>query len=113
MPTDLEHVLPLLQRDVEATLGPGHRKLIADTAADVRELDVEGEGDKLVEDVQQYIHDTSGDATWPACPRHTRHPLWYRDGAWWCVEDGVPVARLGELTGKDGPRRPASDASPA
>jgi hypothetical protein len=100
MPTDLAHVLPLLQRDVEATLGPGHAQLIADIAADVRELHVEGEGEKLVEDVQQYIHDTFMDTTWPACPRHARHPLWYRDGAWWCVEDGVPVARLGELPAK-------------
>ena len=97
MSTDLEHVLPLLQRDVETTLGPEHRQLIADTAADVRELDVEGEGDTLVEDVQQYFHDTQVDTTWPACPRHNGHPLWYRDGAWWCAQDGVAIARLGEL----------------
>jgi hypothetical protein len=97
MSTDLAHVLPLLQRDVETTLGTQYRQLVADTAADVRELEVEGEGDKLVEDVQQYFHDTHVDTTWPACPRHKRHPLWYRDGAWWCAEDGVEIARLGEL----------------
>ena len=97
MSTDLTHVLPLLQRDVETTLGTQYRQLVADTAADVRELEVEGEGDKLVEDVQQYFHDTHVDTTWPACPRHKRHPLWYRDGAWWCAEDGVEIARLGEL----------------
>jgi hypothetical protein len=97
MSTDLTHVLPLLQRDVETTLGTGYRQLVADTAADVRELGTEGEGDKLVEDVQQYFHDTHVDTTWPSCPRHKRHPLWYRDGAWWCVEDGVEIARLGEL----------------
>jgi len=97
MSTDLAQVLPLLQRDVETTLGGGYRQLVADTAADVRELEVEGEGDKLVEDVQQYFHDTHVDTTWPACPRHKRHPLWYRDGAWWCAEDGVEIARLGEL----------------
>ena len=97
MSIDLAQVLPLLQRDVETTLGRGYRQLVADTAADVRELEVEGEGDKLVEDVQQYFHDTHVDTTWPACPRHKRHPLWYRDGAWWCAEDGVEIARLGEL----------------
>ena len=97
MSTDLAQVLPLLQRDVETTLGEGYRQLVADTAADVRELEVEGEGDKLVEDVQQYFHDTHVDTTWPACPRHKRQPLWYRDGAWWCAEDGVEIARLGEL----------------
>jgi hypothetical protein len=100
MSRDLAHVLPLLQRDVETTLGPGHAQMIAATAADVRELHVDGEGDKLVEDVQQYFHDTFVDTAWPACPRHARHPLWYRDGSWWCVEDGVAVARLGELRRK-------------
>jgi hypothetical protein len=51
-----------------------------------------------VNDVQQYFHDTFVDTTWPACPRHPRHPLWYRAGSWWCVQDGVAVASLGELT---------------
>ena len=97
MSPDLEHVLPLLQRDVETTLGPGHGPMIAATASDVRELEIDGKGDKLVEDVQQYFHDTFVDTTWPACPRHARHPLWYRDGGWWCAEDGVLIARLGEL----------------
>ena len=97
MPSDLTHVLPLLQRDVATTVGKGHDKLIDGIAADVRELHVAGEGEKVVNDVQQYFHDTLGDTTWPACPRHSKHPLWYRDGSWWCVEDGAPVARLGEL----------------
>jgi hypothetical protein len=97
MPTDLDDILPLLQRDVAATLGPTHVQVIAGIAADVRELHVKGEGAKVVNDVQEYFHDTFVDTVWPACPRHTKHPLWYRDGAWWCVEDGVAVARLGEL----------------
>jgi hypothetical protein len=95
---DLTQVLPLLQHDVAATLGHAHDKLIADIAADVRELHVAGEAEKVVNDVQQYFHDTSVDPTWPTCPRHGKHPLWYRDGSWWCVEDGVAVARLGQLT---------------
>jgi hypothetical protein len=102
MPTDLSHVLPLLQRDVATTLGKAHEKLIAGIADDVRELKVPNEGEKVVNDVQQYFHDTDVDATWPACPRHAKHPLWYRDGAWWCVEDGVAVARLGDLKKKKG-----------
>ena len=97
MPPNLTQVLPLLQRDVAATLGPAHVQLIEDTAADVRELHVSGEAEKLVNDVQQYFHDTFVDTTWPACPRHAKHPLWYRDGSWWCVEDGAAVARLGQL----------------
>ena len=97
MPSDLTQVLPLLQRDVAATLGGAHRELIDSIAADVRELHVANEPEKVVNDVQQYFHDTLGDSTWPACPRHSKHPLWYRDEAWWCVEDGVAVARLGDL----------------
>jgi hypothetical protein len=97
MSSDLAEILPLLQRDVAATLGPTHGQMIAEIATDVRELHTGDEGEKVVNDVQQYFHDTSVDTVWPACPRHANHPLWYRDGAWWCVEDGVAVARLGEL----------------
>jgi hypothetical protein len=98
MPPDLAQVIERLQRDVATTLGGEHDQMIRDIAADVHELHVAGEAEKVVNDVQQYFHDTLGDATWPACPRHKKHPLWYRDGSWWCVEDGVAVARLGELT---------------
>lgn len=98
MKPDLTRVLPLLKRDVQATIGPTHDALIDGIAADVRELDVKGEAEKVVNDVQQYFHDTFVDTTWPACPRHGNHPLWYRDGSWWCVEDGAAVARLGQLT---------------
>ena len=100
MQPDLTDALSLLQRDVQATLGNAHRQLIEDIAADVQELDVDGKAEKMVNDVQQYFHDSFVDATWPACPRHAKHPLWYRDGSWWCVEDGVAVARLGALPGK-------------
>jgi len=97
MATDLKEVVPLLARDVESTVGGGHERVIQDVAADVQELDIGNKAEKVVNDVQQYLHDTLGDATWPACPRHAKHPLWYRRGAWWCVEDGVAVAKLGEL----------------
>jgi hypothetical protein len=98
MQPDLSHVIPLLKRDVSTTLGESYDRLIDDTAADIRELDIADQGEKLVNDVQQYFHDMRLDPTWPACPRHARHPLWYRGGAWWCVQDGVDVAPLGELT---------------
>ena len=101
MPPDLTYVLPLLKRDVSTTLGPNHDQLVEDIAADVRELDTTDEAEKVVNDVQQYFHDTFVDTTWPTCPRHRKHPLWYRNGSWWCVEDGVAVAPLGALT-RDG-----------
>ena len=99
MPPDLAQVVQLLQRDVRATLGDAHRQLIEGIAADVQELDVEGKAEKVVNDVQQHFHDTFVDVTWPTCPRHVTHPLWYRHGYWWCVEDGVAIARLGDLAG--------------
>ena len=75
--------------------------MIESIAADVRELHGTGEAEKVVNDVQQYFHDTFKDSTWPPCPRHGKHPLWYRNGSWWCVEDGVAIAKLGDL--KKGP----------
>jgi hypothetical protein len=99
MSPDLADVVPLLQRDVRATLGDAHRQLIEDIAADVKELDVEGKAEKLVNDVQQHFHDTFVNTAWPVCPKHATHPLWYRDGSWWCVQDGIAIARLGNLGG--------------
>ena len=98
MSLDISQVIPRLKHDVSTTLGDSYDSIIDDTAADIRELEVTDGGEKLVNDVQQYFHDTRVDPTWPACPRHARHPLWYRGGSWWCVEDGVGVAQLGELT---------------
>ena len=97
MRPDLSAVLPRLKHDVSKTLGDTYERLIDETAADIRELDIAGGSEKLVNDVQQHFHDTHVHALWPACPLHATHPLWYRDGAWWCVEGGVAVAPLGEL----------------
>jgi hypothetical protein len=97
MQPELAEMVSLLQRDVRATLGDAHRQLIEDIVADVEELDVEAKAEKVVNDVQQYFHDTFVDTRWPSCPRHAKHPLWYRNGSWWCVEDGVAIAKLGDL----------------
>ena len=94
---DLSRTAAMLERDVTRTLGPGHRHVIAAARANVEDLDIDDGDTKLVEDVQQIFHDTFVDTTWPACPRHRTHPLWYADGAWWCEQDRVVVAPLGEL----------------
>jgi hypothetical protein len=70
---------------------------VLDRAAELREFDLGAADEKLAEDVQQEIHDTFVDTSWPACPRHGRHPLWYRDGAWYCDQLAAPVAALGAL----------------
>lgn len=92
-------VIRLLATDVVATLGAEHEPLVMPNAENQREFahDVDDFAQLLVDHVQQDVHDQFIDTTWPACPRHRRHPLWYRDGAWWCEADGAAIARLGEL----------------
>jgi hypothetical protein len=94
---DLSRIAALLEQDLARTLGPGHRHVIAAARAKVEGLDIADGATKLVEDVQQLFHDTVVQTTWPSCPRHRTHPLWYADGAWWCVQDRAIVAPLGEL----------------
>lgn len=95
---DLSDIAALLEQDVARTLGPGHRHMIAAVRAKAEGLDITDGARKLVEDVQQLFHDTFVHTTWPACPRHRTHPLWYADGAWWCAQDRAMVAPLGELS---------------
>ena len=97
--SDEADVVRLLGDDVAATIGDGHDDVIRSYAAKVREFrHVRDEYfDKVVEDVQQYFHDVFIDTTWPACPLHQRHPLWYHDGYWVCEQTGTRVAPLGRL----------------
>jgi hypothetical protein len=93
----LNEAASLLERDVVHTVGPRYRSIVHDTAANVATLGIATRVEKLVNDVQQYLNDALVDVTWPACPRHPAHALSYRDGAWWCDRDAVPVAALGDL----------------
>jgi hypothetical protein len=92
-----EIVVPLLERDLARTLGDNHVSLVRTAVENNRGLDRDDLGEKLVHDVQQIVHDTFVDSTWPACPKHQNHPLWYNDGSWWCEADNVEIARLGQL----------------
>jgi hypothetical protein len=53
----------------------------------------------VVDGLQQAAHDLFWDTTWPACPLHRRHPLWYDETreAWCCGQDPAVVAALGSL----------------
>ena len=57
---------------------------------------------KVVEDFQQWVHDQHLDTSWPACPRHHRHPLDYSHErhAWTCFRDIPVVIRLGALAAR-------------
>jgi hypothetical protein len=86
-----------LETDVATTLGRERLILVQAAAAQLLDAQLDVTDEKVVDDVQQAIHDTFVDPTWPQCPRHHNHPLWYRDGQWWCDADDVSIARLGEL----------------
>lgn len=97
MRRDLIRTAQLLDRDVARTLGAHHRKIVRFETSIVAILDRPDIDDVLVEHVQQVVHHTVN-STWPACPLHSKHPLWYEDGAWWCTQDHVRIAALGELS---------------
>jgi hypothetical protein len=100
---DQERVSRFLMQDLAATTGSRHEAIVEDDAAHGRGFDREaGEYvQHVVDDVQQHLHDLRIDTTWPRCPRHRRHPLWFRDGWWWCERDSVAIARLGDLGADD------------
>ena len=98
--TTSERVVRLLLRDVEATLGRSGleeavRFLRHDFALNPQRADYPEE---IVGTLQTHIHDCFIDTTWPACPRHRTHPLWFgQQDSWWCSTDGEVIAALGGL----------------
>ena len=96
---DEARVVDLLRRDVTSTLGTGHEAVVAEAATRIRRFshDRDDFEARVVDDVQQYLHDTFVDTCWPRCPDHPHHPLWYSDKAWTCVQSGKRVAPLGGL----------------
>jgi hypothetical protein len=95
---DQEQVVRLLVRDLRATVGAGHDDLALNNAIRLRQFieDVASYIQEVVDATQQDMHDEFVDTVWPRCPLHA-HPLWFRDGSWWCERDDRCVARLGEL----------------
>jgi hypothetical protein len=96
---DEERVIQLLRADVEATIGTGFQDTIVEAAARLRLFagDPVQYEDRVVEEVQQHFHDAFVDTTWPSCPYHPNHPLWYSDRSWRCERTHMRVARLGAL----------------
>jgi hypothetical protein len=88
-----------LKRDVTSTLGNEQAPVVDLHAARLLPFDwpPDVRAARLIEGVQREVHDTFVDTTWPHCPAHPNHPLWYDDGAWRCSRLGDPVARPGDL----------------
>lgn len=98
-PADEVRVVDLLVRDLVCTIGPGHEPIVIEAAARIL-LFSDGPDDfenRVVDDVQQAMHDSFVDTSWPRCPDHSRHPLWYLDKRWTCQQSGRRVAPLGGL----------------
>lgn len=101
---DEARVVGLILQDLACTVGPGHESAVEEAAARMRlfsyESAVEYFEQRVVDDVQQYLHDTFADTTWPACPHHPNHPLWYSEQWWRCEQAGARVVPLGGLAAK-------------
>jgi hypothetical protein len=96
---DQQRVVRLLEMDVAATIGDNHRNEIAEVACWVRVFaDTPDDYEqRLVDDLQQWFHDAFIDTSWPNCPDHPHHPLWFSHGWWRCEQSEKRVAKLGAL----------------
>lgn len=110
---DTDSVARLLLRDAVPSLGERARAEVRRLLRNYEELarewrsagaspaEVQRSFDRAVVDgLQEAAHDLPWDTTWPACPRHARHPLWYDEAqrAWCCQQDGIALAPLGALS---------------
>ena len=96
--TEEQRVVQLLLQDVRATLGGDYDQIVMSNARRLREFSTIFDFEqRVVDDVQQEIHDDFIDTSWPACPRHPHHPLWYVNRGWSCEQTPDLVASLGSL----------------
>lgn len=97
--SDETRVVALLLRDLTSTVGQGVEHIVIDSAARHRLFvhDLGRYEQTVVDDVQQRLHDEFIDTTWPACPIHRSHPLWFAAGNWRCDQAGRVIAPLGAL----------------
>jgi uncharacterized membrane protein len=101
-PVPADHIADVaarLTRDLQETGHGAHVGVVDHVVANVLTYvhDAEWFTIRVVEDVQQAMHDCFVDTVWPQCPRHASHPLWLHDGVWMCEKDGVAIAALGAL----------------
>jgi hypothetical protein len=109
---DTDRVVRLLLQDALPTLGARAHAEVLRLAVDYEELAGEWmrQGERpakaqrsfdraVVDGLQETAHDLFRDTTWPACPFHPRHPLWYDEHrqAWCCEQERAVVAPLGGL----------------
>lgn len=92
--------IALLREDVASTLGSRYAARVdahAQRLLPFQDWPQDSFAAKLIEDVQQEMHELFIDTAWPHCPQHPNHPLWFDAGAWRCSAAGAAVAALGDL----------------
>jgi hypothetical protein len=97
---DNARIVSLLCRDLENTVGAGHEQVVEEAAARIRLFsdDPADFEQRVVDDVQQELHDSFVDTSWPRCPAHPHHPLWYSAPSWVCPKTGRVFAELGTVS---------------
>ncbi|HEX6322182.1 MAG TPA: ankyrin repeat domain-containing protein [Vicinamibacterales bacterium] len=88
-----------LRQDVTTTLGAAHAGVVERHAQRLLPLawPADALAAKLIDGVQHELHETFVDTSWPHCPAHPNHPLWFDEGAWRCSGNGAALAGLGDL----------------
>ena len=110
-PAEIEQAVALVGMDLSATLGvPSETaEAVARTEA-IAAAEIMNQWDddvswpryltRVVEETQQWLHDTFLDTTWPTCPEHGNHPLWLNDDespGWACASTNTTVCPVGHL----------------
>lgn len=73
---------------------------VLDTAAVILDFLADEEWpfvERVIENVQQRMHDEFIDTSWPECPEHGSHPLWLSGKApwrWTCTDRSIPLGEL-------------------
>ena len=111
-PANVAQAVALVSMDLSATLGlPSERAEALARREVVAAAEIMNEWDddevswplflaRVVEETQQWLHDTFIDTTWPRCPEHGNHPLWLNDDespAWACASTNTTVCPVGHL----------------
>lgn len=111
-PANVAQAVVLVSMDLSATLGlPSQtaEALARREAVAAAEIMNEWDDDevswplflaRVVEETQQWLHDTFIDTTWPRCPEHGNHPLWLNDdesAGWACAATNTTVCPVGQL----------------
>lgn len=111
-PANVAQAVALVSRDLAATLGLSSETaeaLARREAIAAAKIMNEWDDDevswplflaRVVEETQQWLHDTFIDTTWPRCPEHQNHPLWLElnvSRGWACASTSTTVCPVGQL----------------